>query len=253
MAKRVPFQETVKLPLKGLVTSGEDTEQKIDTVVIRAMTTLEEKMRLSSTNGFSVIPRIIKACIVEPENVDVANMNMVDVNYLMYRLRVLTYGSNYKVSVPCYNEEKMVSVTVNLNEIPVNESDDFSGQFELNKLPISGDIITCRMNSSKDLEKVERDCLRILKKYPDYAGDPETIIRWNYRITKINGEEKNSVDIRQYVESMHAQDFAFMTDVYEKEVTKYGMDLNIVEICPECGHELEFPLPVNSEFFRPRY
>lgn len=250
--REVPFQETINLPMRGITTLP-DNEQSLESITIRAMTTAEERLRLSSSNAFSVIPNIIKSCIVEPENVDVMNMNMIDINFIMYRLRALTYGSDYEVDVPCNNENKFVTVHVNLNEIEVHEAKDFTGEFEIGPLPKSEDVVTCKLTSPRDLQRIERDCRRILKKYPDYVGDPEFIIKWLYRITKVNGEEISSAEIRGYIEKMHAHDNAYLEDKYEDEVSKYGMDLDMFEICPSCGADLEFRLPITGEFFRPRY
>lgn len=252
-SRKVPFQETITLPLKGITTLQEN-EQVIESITIRAMTTVEEKLRLSSTNGSMIIPNIIKSCIIDPENVDVMNMNMIDVNYIMYRLRALTYGSDYTVDAPCANERRYVSVTVNLNDINVEYAPEgFTGEFELPSLPVSNDVITCKVTSPRDLQKTEKECQRILNKFPEYVGDPELIIKWVYRITKINGDDVDTTKIRAYIETMHARDFAFLEDKYEKELSKYGMDLNMMEVCPKCGETLEFRLPVTAEFFRPRY
>lgn len=249
---RVPFQETVKLPARG-ITNGEESNP-IDSVTLRAMTTMEEKMRLSSTSGYKIIPRLIKACLVDPSNLDVENMLMPDINVLMYRLRALTYGNEYKVQVYCPNEEKYVNTVVNLNEIPINYADEtFTGVFELESLPISGDVLTCKMLSPKDMEKIDRECMRIRKKYPEYIGDPEMIVEWTYKITKINGDDKNPMEIRRYIEEMHARDLLFLEDKYNEAISGIGMDLNIIDVCPDCGGELEYTLPITTEFFRPRY
>lgn len=252
-SRKIPFQEVVTLPLKGITTLQEN-EQVIESVTIRAMTTAEERLRLSSTNGSMIIPNIIKSCIIDPENVDVMNMNMIDVNYIMYRLRALTYGSDYTVDVPCTNERRYVSVTVNLNDINVEYAPEgFTGEFELPAFPVSGDVVTCKVTSPRDIQKTEKECQRILNKFPEYVGDPELIIKWVYRITKINGDDIDTAKVRSYIETMHARDFAFLEDKYEEEVSKYGMDLNMIETCPKCGETLEFRLPVTAEFFRPKY
>ena len=254
MARRkVPFQETINLPLRGITTLKENS-QVLDSITIRAMTTAEERLRLSSNNGSIIIPNIIKACIVDPEDVDVMNMNMIDINFIMYRLRALTYGSNYQVDVPCVSCNKYVSITVNLNEIESNEAPEgFTGEFELDPLPVSGDVLTCKVQSPKDVQKIDKECQRILNKFPDYVGDPELTVKWLYRITKINGDDVDITKTKPYIETMHAQDFAFLEDKYEDTVSQYGLNLDLVEVCPKCGDTIEFRLPINSEFFRPRY
>lgn len=252
MAKsRVTFTKDYYLPMKGLTEKPEGFVQ-FPKIQLRAMTTMEEKTRLSG-NGYSAITNLLKSCITT-EGIDVDNMNTVDIQYLIYMLRSLTYGSKYTVSVRCPACGKINKIEVNLDDLPLNEvDDDFTGICELEQLPVSKDIITCKIETSKDLELTERESARILRKFPDYVGDPEMIIKWCHRITAINGNKVTSNDVQRYIESMHALDYQFLDSKYNKFVSNYGVDTLISVTCEDCGEDFESAMPMNSEFFRPRY
>ena len=59
------------------------------------------------------------------------------------------------------------------------------------------------------------------KKYPEYIGDPEMIVEWTYKITKINGDDKNPMEIRRYIEEMHARDLLFLEDKYNEMLSNF--------------------------------
>lgn len=226
-----------------------------DTFTLRAMTTLEEKMRLASSDGFKVIPQIIKACCVEPEATpDLKRLKIFDLQFLMYKLRVVTYGPEYEVTITCPHCGKVNKITIDLDTIPINEVPaDFIEPFEIGPLPINGDILGCRFVTTVDYDSLQRESKRILNKYPDYVGDPELVLKWNYILLTKNGNEMSAREIQPYIESLHAKDLRYLESKYDKLSTSFGLDLSMVESCSECENDIEFVLPMTSEFFRPEY
>lgn len=250
MAKsKVTIQETYELPSEGKLYENIPSQ-----ITLRAMTTLDEKLRLSSNDTLNIIPRLIGNCIVEPKKIDVTKLKLFDLHYLMYKLRIVTYGPEYKVELKCPHCGETHEATINLDDIPVNKLDeDFVEPFEIGPLPINGDVISCRLLDTSDTEAISRESRRILSKFPGYVGDPEMIVRWQKIITAINGESIDQARIRQYVEELHARDLRYLESKYYKATDDLGLDLFMVETCEKCGEDIEFTLPVTSEFFRPEY
>lgn len=247
---RVAIQETHTLPSNGALYRDSNIPVEI---TLRAMNALDEKRRLSST-GMQVIPDLINSCIVKPENIDASELKLFDLQYLMYKLRIITYGNDYKVNLTCPHCGERSEYTINLDNIPVKTLDeDFTEPFELDPLPISGDVIGCKILSASDYIKIEREAKRIRSKNPDYVGDPEFILAYQYKIVTINGEDVPPYKIQPYVENLHARDMRFFDSKYNAIVDNLGMDLDMVEECNHCGRDIEFNLPVTDEFFRPTY
>lgn len=253
MAKesRVAIQETYELPSRGIIYGSEGGVP--GNITLRAMTTMEEKMRLSGT-GMNVMPNLIKACIVEPENVDTSKLKLFDLQFLMYRLRVVTYGPEYKLQLTCPNCGHKFDAIIDLDSIPVNYADDdFVEPFEIGPLPVSKDMFSCVILTADDFINIEKDAKRIKAKFPNYVGDPEFMLSYQYKITKVNGEEMPVSILQKYIENMNARDMRYFDSKYSEFTDSIGMDLDMIETCPSCGEDIEFTLPVTSEFFRPTY
>jgi hypothetical protein len=110
-SSRVAIQETYTIP--GHAIYGDDSYKNF---TLRAMTTVEEKMRLAGT-GFEVIPQLIGACTVSPEDVDVSELKLFDIQFLMYKLRIITYGPDYHLHLTCPHCGKEFDVKINLDEL----------------------------------------------------------------------------------------------------------------------------------------
>lgn len=245
---RVAIQETHSIP--GYNVYGGRVPREF---TIRAMTTVEEKMRLSST-GFDVIPRLISACTVSPENVDIGDLKLFDVQFLMYKLRTVTYGPDYKITLRCPHCGDIIDTTVNLDNLEVKAvPDDFVEPFEIGPLPMSKDVLECRILSSNDFMNIEREAKRIKNKNPNYVGDPEFILGYQYKIEKINGEELPPFKVQGYIEKMNARDLRYFDSKYNKIAEGYGINNISTQTCPHCGKDFNFVLPINDEFFRPTY
>ena len=246
---KVAIQETYTLPSGGKL-YGDNT---IDQVTLRAMTTNDEKMRLSST-GLNVIPDLIKRCVVSPENLDVYDLKMFDLHYLMYKLRTVTYGPEYKLNLTCNHCNKPIEMKIDLDSIPVKEvPEDFKEPFVIGPLPVSGEIIEARLLSIRDFINIDREATRIKSKFEEYEGDPEYILNYKYKIVSIDGQAPNPAKIQNWIENLHARDARYFDSKYDEISSRYGMDLHVFDICPKCGEEIEFDLIVTTEFFRPKY
>jgi len=250
-AKRiVPISEKYEIPSRGKVYGDLDVPSEF---TLRAMTTLEEKMRLAG-QGLSTIPNLINACLMSPTDFDTSILKIFDLQFLMYKLRIVTYGPEYKLVVRCDNCGKENDVVVNLDDLPVKYAEDnYIEPFTVGPLPVSGDIITCRILSANDFIEIEKESKRILSKTPNYVGDPEFILTYRYKISTINGQEVLPFKLQEYIEKMHARDMRFFDSKYADLTENIGLDFEQVHVCTSCGSDIKYTLQVTDEFFRPKY
>ena len=245
---RVPIRETFTLPSNGIPYNGEVPAE----ITLRAMTTMDEKIRLSGS-GLNSLTSLVNACTIEPENFDSKKLKLYDLQYLMYMLRVITYGSNYKVSAYCDHCEKYVDINVDIDKLEIIKiEDNYVEPFEIGPLPVSGDVLTCKNLSVGDLINIDRESQRILAKFKDYVGDPEFVLGFKYLIQTVNGEALPDFKKQQYVENMNAMDLRFLDLSYDKFVSGFGINTNVTAECPSCGAPVEFSMPITEEFFRPQ-
>ncbi len=247
------IKENYQLPSKGIL-YPEYGEGYTGDVTIRSMTTFEEKNRLGSQGFWKTMIGILDTVVVSPENFNSENLTQFDFYYLMYKMRTVSYGPTYKVSLTCPHCGKTMISEVNLDEIPVKMlEDDFKEPFEIGPLPRSKDVLGCRFLRVHDSVVNERKAKEILRDYPDYIGDPEYILTRASQIVTVNGEPIAAPQAKIYVEEMLAMDSAYFSQAYNNKVDGYGMDITCKDVCKNCGEEFEFALPFNSEFFRPTF
>lgn len=242
--------ENYTLPSRGIL-YGKDFPSE---VTIRSMTTFEEKARLGNQGFYKTMCNMIDTVVTSPDNFDTKQMTLFDFYYLMYKMRTVSYGNIYNVSVTCPKCGKTTVCKVDLDKLEVTElPENFVEPFTIGPLPRSGDTLECRFLRVSDAITNDKKAQDILKKSPEYVGDPNYILTRCSQIVTINGEERLPYDIETYVEDMDAMDSAYFTQAYDKIVNEFGMNTDCFDVCSSCGEELEFGLPFSAEFFRPTF
>ena len=92
MEQIVTIEEEYTLPSKGLMYA-----KPFDpTVKLRSMTVADEMRRLSQTKTpFKQMADLIESCLLTKLPIPVYDLNMCDYTFLLHKLRITTYGSNY--------------------------------------------------------------------------------------------------------------------------------------------------------------
>ena len=115
------YELDTNLPSNGLVYEGKIPS----TVVLRNMTTSEQKKLLGSMSSASVFDRIVENCIVEPKGLKVNDLIPADSDYLLIQLRIHSYGSEYEIMVPkCDCGHPSHKTVMNLDELEIDELEE---------------------------------------------------------------------------------------------------------------------------------
>jgi len=249
MSERVAYEETYQIPGYALY----DPKIVARDFTLRAMTTKEEKLRVSSI-GMKTISKIIKNCLVSHPDLDVNQLRLFDLQYLMYKLRIVTYGSDYNVSFVCPYCNKVTTTTVDLDKLNVVEvPEDFEEPFEIGPLPMSKDTIQCRLLTAQDVEDIFAESKKKLEKFPEMEEDPSFIIEQQHKIISVNDQQLVPQMLQNYIEGLHARDFQYFSSKYEEKSEGFGIDKNVTCTCKHCKKEFTRELPMTEEFFRPSY
>ena len=241
------YEAVVTLPTNGHLYEEDGIP---DTLILRAMTTQEEKMLYGSTSGNERIKSMIKACVVEPNNFDINGLISEDFFYLLVKLRILTYGPEYNIETTCPNTNKLV---INLDEdLIVNTlPSDFTEPIKI-ELPMSGDTIGCRLLRLRDNTMIEKLARKMTKSSNVSADEVAFMYRLAKSIVELNGNKIEFPEAQQYVQKMHARDSAFINSQLDKIKVGYDRDIEI-EACAQCMEPYETELPMSGEFFRPTF
>lgn len=240
------YETTITLPSKGLL--YKDIPEDI---TIRAITTAEEKMIFGSTSSNS-IERMMKACIVEPKNIDFKELLPFDEEYIMLKLRAHTYGSEYKIGTVCPHCGEQQEAVMNLDELPVEYlKDDFVEPFTIT-LPKCGNTLEVRLLRNKDYEAARNQAKKIAKKVRGNAKELAYTIRMAKHIVKIDGEEVDEGKAQQFCEGLLGYDAAYFWAMLD-EAVQCGVDSEIEHTCQNCGEDYSVEFQMSSEFFRPKF
>lgn len=242
------YTDVVKLPTRGILYN--EAYGIPEEITIRNITTKEEKV-LYGSSGDKALDRVIKSCILEPKAINLDHLVAADKHYLLMRLRMHTYGSDYHVEYRCPNCGENHEYKIDLAEQPVHELEDgFVEPIEFT-LPVNGDKVTIKLLRGTDLNEIEKRVKRLKKNAKESEGDLDYVIRMARYIQTVNDESLSEPEKQGYVEKLHGRDSAYFWHRINK--IKLGYDTNVQEECKGCGEEIEFGLPMTVEFFRPRF
>lgn len=239
------IKETFTLPSKGLL-----YPKKTEEVTLRNMTAFEEKIIFGSNNFLKASKEVLELCAQDMKDLKINDLVVPDYHFLLYKLRIVTYGSKYHVSAECPNCGKLnKNIEEDLDDLVVNYLDDkFVEPINID-LPL-GDSVGCRLLRLKDLEQIDRKGREIRKQFPDYQGDPEYLLRMEAYITTVNGDEIADLMKKDFVANMSGKDSAAFKNKIDE--IKFGYDLKRIGQCKYCDEDMEYSVPINEEFFRPR-
>lgn len=240
--------ETFTLPSKGLVYDGGGIDPKI---TLRPMKTIEEMERLSPTEApYKVMSDIIEKCMKVPPKVHVYDMILGDYQFLLHKIRIVTYGKKYKFSVMCPNCEQYIDAETDLEELEVNEYDASIDNLKRITLPQSNDLVTLRFQTPRDLDNIsfkKKERQKKTKSLKDY-GLLFTLISV---IDEINGRKLDDFEKEEYVKNLYMGDVNYILRASEKLNASIGLGNYVTTKCPSCNYEFVTPFRITPEFFGP--
>lgn len=238
------IEKTCQVPSAGVFGGPEE-------VTIRPMSTLEEKL-LYTSRDVSFIEKIVKQCVVKPENLNIEKLHPNDVIYLLFMIRELTFGPEYLQSAVCQNCGLKQDMEINITDMVYNilDVDNLESLLTV-ELPKCKDTVHLKLLSVGDSNEITKSIKRIVKnnKIDDEEGY-SFIYRFARMIEKINDEEpKDTKEAIEYLSRLHMVDFAAIKDALDK--IKIGIDTTLYYDCKKCHEEVEVIGAIVPEFFRP--
>ena len=237
--------EVVKMPSRGMV-PGVPKE-----VTIRAIQRKDKKkLLMSETND--VLLSLLQYSIVSPTDFNVYNLLPFESEYLLYRLRILTYGPNHTFKQQCRFCGELNDVEMDLNAIPVLElPDGFKTTFDI-PLPVSGNILTCKLLTEGEKATINKQSRELQNATGDENVGLDMI--WEARIVAINGEKKLApIEKTQFMDEMNDYDSEYFMEYYSNYEGNYGLQTKLKYACDKCGKVNESAMPSIYTFFRPTF
>lgn len=241
--------QEVVLPSRGLL-NPEIPEGKLTQ---RCMMVADQKYLSGGTQSpTESLHTLLQRTVTSPEDLDVSKLTLSDTVYLLFKLRILSYGDVYKFSVRCPDCGKKVDVEINLSELQVNTLEDDYEDNLIVELPRRGDTVYTKILTNQDTDSLSKEIKRRKKRNPN--DDSEYVLRIAYSISKIklkdSKEELTSlVDIERYISSLTDLDASVILST--RDSVSFGIVPTVEYVCPECRNYIDIPLQFSGDFFRP--
>lgn len=222
-------------------------------VELRSMTARDEMKRLSpSSTQFRKLADIIEGCLIEKPKVHVYDMALGDYEFLLHKLRIVTYGPEYKMALQCPHCLEAFEANANLDQLHVTEFDeDKFNELRTITLPVKGDSIKLKFQTPRILDNIEIQVKEAKRKFKDAELDFEILYLLKNAIEEINGEKVDQLKLDGYINSLPAKDMTKIINSLDALNACVGIDGTLFVDCPNCGGEVKTFFRFGSEFFRP--
>ena len=249
MTENYTIAESFTLPSLGKVYSQAVNPE----IKLRSMTTLEEMKRLSpSDKQYKNICEIIDDCLLDKPGISAYDMCLADYQFLLHKLRIVTYGANYRTSTKCPYCYSTNEQTVNLEELEVvNYTDDLNKYFEVD-LPQTKKHIRLRMQTPRIIDDIGIKAKEQKQKMPNIVGDPAFIFTLAALIDTVDGQILDPIKKENWIKNLPMQDTNYIIQYGGKLNDFLGIKTSTSTTCIGCGLAYTNSFRINSEFFGPR-
>jgi len=221
-------------------------------IKLRSMTTNEEMKRLSpSDRAYKNMAEILDDCLVDNIGIPSYDLCIGDFQFLMHKLRVVTYGPEYSLDCKCPYCFSTTQETINLDDIPVNQYKDKISDYLEFDLPKTKKHIRLRMQTPRILDDVSQNVKDFKKRNPSFTGDPAFLFTLKALIKEIDEQKPDPITIEPWIRSLPMADANYLIKKAGKLVDSIGLELNMEITCPVCGLTYKTPFRITSEFYGP--
>lgn len=221
---------------------------------LRSMTTAEEMKRLNhSETPTKNIAEIIDDCLVESIGISAYDLCTPDFQYMLHKLRIVTYGPTYKLSSKCPWCGATNNTEVNLEtELDFKEFDETAFQkYSEFTLPSTGKHIQIRMQTPRMVDIIAAKSKEMLKKNPDFVGDPAFLFTIEEMLVTIDGTTPPKFKLQPFIEKLPMMDTNYIVKSALKLNSSFGLDSGLEHVCSRCGLDYTGNFRTTAEFFGP--
>ena len=241
--------EDCTLPSLGLVYSKPVNPN----VKLRSMTTEEEMRRLAHTERpYKVLCDIIEDCIVGDKlGISVYDVCLGDYQYLLQKLRIATYGPDYKIIATCPHCGENNLETVDLSTMELFKLDENNPPEMSVTLPVCGKIVSLRLQTPRSLDDAAIRRKELLKSNPLVESDPTILFTLTALIDKIDGVVYDKIKLDTFIRQLSMRDTNKIMNLVGKLNRAFGYNMSLTHTCQSCGLDYGSTFRITSEFFGP--
>lgn len=223
-----------------------------DRVSLRSMTTLEEMKRLApSEHPYKMMSEVIDDCLIDKPGISSYDMCIGDYQFLLHKLRIVTYGPEYKMDSVCPYCGTANIIPIDLGELSVSEfSEDLKGYLEFT-LPKTQRIIELNIQTPRMFDEIAERKQQMLQKSEDSSYDPSLLITLEALIKSIDGKKLDPGKLSTFVRTLPMADTNMILKAAEKINMGVGVNTKVENTCKKCNLKYNTTFRITSEFFGP--
>ena len=220
---------------------------------LRSMTTLEEMKRLNhSERPNKNIAEIIDDCLTEKIGISAYDLCLPDFQYMLNKLRIVTYGPSYKLNSNCPWCGSSNINTVDLDNLNLTEfNEETYSKYSEFELPATKRIVKLKMQTPRILDNIAMKVKDVRRKNPEFQGDPAFLFTLESLIDTIDGSVPEKFRITDFIKRLPMLDTNYILKSAEKLNESFGLDKSLEHSCSVCGLDYVGNFRTTSEFFGP--
>lgn len=239
--------EPVKLPSNGKIYAQQiNPENKV-----RSMTTNDEMKRLSpSENQYEGLCNLLDDCLIDKLPMSTYDMHIGDYEYLLHRVRIATYGPDYKLISRCPICGYENDGAINLDELGVIEYDEELEKYREFDLPQSKHHVKLNMQTPRMLDRIASQTKEAKRKSKG-KSEPAFLYTLKALIDEVDGKHLDMLKLEDFINKLPMKDTNYILQASQKYNEGIGVDSDIFVTCDLCGQEYPSTFRFTSEFFGP--
>lgn len=231
------LQEKVTLPSNGLI-YGEGFNPHL---TIRSMTTEDEIKRLAPNNGvaeYETIAEVIDDCLVTKCPISAYDLCLGDFNFLMTKLKIVSYGNEHKILINCPNCKQVTVATADLDSLETVEltQESYEKLERVIELPISKHKITLAFQTPRMIDDIKIKANEKRNKTKKNLGY-EVLYSTMSLIQEIDDKPVNPIQLEDFVKKLPVADTNYIIKKGDELNGKVGLGRTIIAKCDSCNYE----------------
>lgn len=222
-------------------------------VKLRSMTTQDEMKRLApSEYQYKNLCEIIDDCTLTNVGISSYDMCLADYQYLLTKLRIVTYGSDYRTVSTCPYCGMMNEIIHDLNNLEVVQCDiDEVKKYLEFELPVCKKNIRITLQTPRMIDEIQKQNNELKRRSKGKATDSTFLYTLMSIITTIDGENLDPIQKEKFITNLAMMDTNYIMKHAQKLVESFGIKTDINNQCGLCGLDYTSSFRITKEFFGP--
>jgi len=223
-------------------------------IKLRSMTVRDEMKRTSNSQYiYKNLCEIIDDCLLTKLPISCYDMCMADYEYLLHKLRVVTYGPEYKMVVGCPHCDAVYNSKIDLDSLKIKDYDEDKFNELLSfELPASKRNIKLKIKTPRIADNIDFKIKEFKKENPNFNLDPTPLIKLQEMIDTVDGRKLGYAEMENYVNALSARDYNYIINKIDAASAFFGLDTKLNLTCDKCGGNILTFFRFGPEFFRPK-